>query len=731
MRNLAKPLLSYVNIPRGQERDMHKRSRLTIALVTAAAIALSIVTNIATNSMPHRFRPPIWSVWITLAVLAVLVVAAEARSSRHHSEIEATKTPGDADLSDAAAVLARAVREQWHAEAVVRSLNEPEPIRVRWSSTARPIAASPSSILGPAAPEGRILRLHLRGDVTQVVEMFRRLPRHQLVILGAPGAGKSALALLFTLKILATREEGAPVPLLLSLSSWDPRREYFLVWIARRIVEDYPGLANADLYGQKAPWRLVSEGRIIPILDGLDEIPSELRGESISGIGQTFGPGQPFVITCRIEEYEKAIEDAGQVLGSAAVVEILPIDNSQIISYLSGLGPVSQARWEPIFARLREDPNGPIAMALSTPLTVWLARIAYSDIDGRPEELLDDRLFSSREAIEDHLLDKFIPAVYRFRPPGPGDRARMRVSPNDAERWLKFLARSLSGDSKAARRGLATGDQTDIAWWRVYQTVPPFELGLAAFLIVGPMIILPLFLTLGITSQLTIRRLLALGICIGIVLCAGVAVIVKLWPPPPGRIQIRFPKRGQLPGNLQTAILYGSLAAATASVAASLGALVLKGYEEALRFGFECGFLAGAVVFLVAVLNGPVDTVKASSPELILKGDRAVSVAAGVLTAPAVGLTAWILLKNTGESIGAAASSAIGVSIAMSSWGWFFVATIWLWLRRRLPLNLMKFWLDAYGRGVLRLAGAVYQFRHARLQGRLADSRSDELKSED
>jgi predicted NACHT family NTPase len=113
--------------------------------------------------------------------------------------------------------------------------------------------------------------------------MFRRLPRHQLVILGAPGAGKSALALLFTLKVLATREEGAPVPVLLSLSSWDPRREHLLVWIARRIVEDYPGLANADLYGQKAPWRLVSEGRIIPILDGLDEIPSELRGESRHG----------------------------------------------------------------------------------------------------------------------------------------------------------------------------------------------------------------------------------------------------------------------------------------------------------------------------------------------------------------------------------------------------------------------------------------------------------------
>ncbi|CAK7287034.1 hypothetical protein SGPA1_41294 [Streptomyces misionensis JCM 4497] len=41
----------------------------------------------------------------------------------------------------------------------------------------------------------------------------------------------------------------------------------------------------------------------------------------------------------------------------------------------------------------------------------------------------------------------------------------------------------------------------------------------------------------------------------------------------------------------------------------------------------------------------------------------------------------------------------------------------------RLPWAVAAFLDDAYQRGVLRQAGAVYQFRHARLQSRLAQGR--------
>ena len=42
--------------------------------------------------------------------------------------------------------------------------------------------------------------------------------------------------------------------------------------------------------------------------------------------------------------------------------------------------------------------------------------------------------------------------------------------------------------------------------------------------------------------------------------------------------------------------------------------------------------------------------------------------------------------------------------------------------RNRLPWQLMAFLADAHQRGVLRQAGAVYQFRHIELQHRLANT---------
>ena len=651
------------------ERDMRKRSKLTITLAPVTAIALSLVANLATNNLPPRLRPPTWAIWSILAVLAALVVSSEARSQRRKNEQNVTAETDNSTLSAACTVLARAVRDQWRAEADIRSLNHPDPIRVRWSSTERPVSASPSSILGAAIPAGRPIRLHLRGDVTQIVEMFNRLPHRQLVILGGPGAGKSVMALLVTLRMLAKWKDDSMVPVLLSLSSWNPTKEHLLAWIIRRITEDYPGLANIDLYGRDAPQRLLSEGKLIPVLDGLDEIPKELRTESISGIVQAFGRGQPFIVTCRIEEYEDAVAAAGDVLGSAAVVEILPIDVEQIIVYLSGIGPASHVRWSPVFATLRQDPDGPIARAMSTPLAVWLARIAYGDAGSRPEELLDSTRFNNQEAIEGHLLDKFIPAVYKARPPAPGDRPRMRVDPQDADRWLRFLARSLSSDTASARRSPLAGDQTDISWWRLYQAVSPLELALAVLLIAGPLTAAPIFLGLEITFQLTARRALAGCICIGIALLVGMAMAIRLSPPPPGRLQVRLPKRSQLLGNLQAGLKSGGLAGVIGSLAAGLGALELKGYGVALKFGLQSGLLAGAIIFIVTILNNPVDTVRASSPELIFRGDRAVAIASAALTAPVVGLTAWFLVRDIGESVaGALAAALCSTLIPVEDW---------------------------------------------------------------
>ncbi|MER8002678.1 hypothetical protein [Streptomyces sp. NPDC095613] len=50
------------------------------------------------------------------------------------------------------------------------------------------------------------------------------------------------------------------------------------------------------------------------------------------------------------------------------------------------------------------------------------------------------------------------------------------------------------------------------------------------------------------------------------------------------------------------------------------------------------------------------------------------------------------------------------------------LSRVWLPLTGRLPWAVVTFLDDAYQRGVLRQAGAVYQFRHARLRSHLAQA---------
>jgi hypothetical protein len=60
------------------------------------------------------------------------------------------------------------------------------------------------------------------------------------------------------------------------------------------------------------------------------------------------------------------------------------------------------------------------------------------------------------------------------------------------------------------------------------------------------------------------------------------------------------------------------------------------------------------------------------------------------------------------------------VGVDKTRWTSYVLARGWLAFRRQLPLPLMAFLADAHQRGVLRQAGATYQFRHLELQRRLA-----------
>src|SRR5262249_57141882 len=116
--------------------------------------------------------------------------------------------------------------------------------------------------------------LAVAGRVEQVADVYRHIPSGRLVILGKAGAGKTVLAARLALDLLATRQPDQPVPVIVSVGSWNPATTPLTTWLAGLLARDHPGLAapagpagstRAD--GPTPAAALIAAGRVLPILD--------------------------------------------------------------------------------------------------------------------------------------------------------------------------------------------------------------------------------------------------------------------------------------------------------------------------------------------------------------------------------------------------------------------------------------------------------------------------------
>jgi hypothetical protein len=162
---------------------------------------------------------------------------------------------------------------------------------------------------------------------------------------------------------------------------------------------------------------------------------------------------------------------------------------------------------------------------------------------------------------------------------------------------------------------------------------------------------------------------------------------------------------------------------------------------NAAFFGALFGLTAGIGFFFVSALEEPSDT-GAASPLGLLAENRSKILLLAVIFAPLstviVAAGGWIAagplrgLVVTGPFVWslpyalvvggiAGVTATIAYGPAFTAWGqWVVLARIVLPLTGRLPWRLTTFLDDAYRRGVLRQAGAVYQFRHLTLQAYLS-----------
>jgi hypothetical protein len=114
------------------------------------------------------------------------------------------------------------------------------------------------------------------------------------------------------------------------------------------------------------------------------------------------------------------------------------------------------------------------------------------------------------------------------------------------------------------------------------------------------------------------------------------------------------------------------------------------------------------------------------SPRTVLARDRQVALlmlAGGLVFGLAGGLVFGLVFGLAGGLTTGLAGGLVygpGLSMRRTAWPSYMFTRGWLALHRQLPGPLMSFLADAHKQGVLRQAGAVYQFRHIELQHRLA-----------
>ena len=231
------------------------------------------------------------------------------------------------------------------------------------------------------------------------------------------------------------------------------------------ILATYPALGETSRYGERATHQLVATGRILPVIDGLDEISELLRAAALNGIATEWGD-RPIVLTCRTEEYAVLVKSA-RPLSNSVTIYLKPVSQKERIAYLT-LNEKAEItnRWQPLIEHMHQHPRGQVAEALSTPL---MMNLVYAVYVGREDvsELMNANLFPNKESIEGHLLDSFIDIVYSNAPMPPtlGKRRRpasgARQSSANARMWLSEIARSMN---RSRTR--------DIAWWLMYRSFP-------------------------------------------------------------------------------------------------------------------------------------------------------------------------------------------------------------------------------------------------------------------
>jgi DNA polymerase III delta prime subunit len=196
--------------------------------------------------------------------------------------------------------------------------------------------------------------------ISSVFEDFEE----QLLILGAPGAGKTATLLELARDLLdrAQQDPLYPVPVVLNLSTWAGFKGTFEEWLIDELSKRY-GVPK------KVGQAWISDDEVLPLLDGLDEVSPNFRENCIHAINGYHLEHCALAVCSRLGDYESLATR----LHLRGAVAIQPLTREQTRTYLNQAGN----RLGELLAALEEDES--LWEILDTPLMLNVASLAYAE----------------------------------------------------------------------------------------------------------------------------------------------------------------------------------------------------------------------------------------------------------------------------------------------------------------------------------------------------------------
>ncbi len=264
-------------------------------------------------------------------------------------------------------------------------------------------------------------------DDQPIIEIFDELSRH-LLILGEPGSGKTISLLELTRSLIERTEDdtsfATPVPVIFNLASWSERQLPLTEWMVEELSQKYhvPRRVGKD-------W--VERSRITPLLDGLDEVRSDLRAECVQEIND-FSDSSAFsglVVCCRHEEYN----DLTIQLRLDGAVSLRPLSSQQISDYLESFGDATKDLRQAIQA------DSALQDLASSPLLLHIMELINAN-----GVVLRANEAPNREAALQKLFDAYTEHAFRRK-----GKTECSFDRNEMTDQLTWLARNMKEQSRS------------------------------------------------------------------------------------------------------------------------------------------------------------------------------------------------------------------------------------------------------------------------------------------